>query len=108
MFRELAVDGYFLEYDTDRAGAEQAAQRDGAVRSIAGRQLAPGLLGLTRQRRQHLDEHWHHHLGPALADQRQGSVKIKEHVADVRPRGEARTEFDQTLKGGGRKHLLVS
>ena len=40
-------------------------------------------LGFAGQRRQHLDEHRHHHLRPALADQRQRAVEIEQNMADA-------------------------
>ena len=57
-------------------------------------QLAAVGLGLARQRRQHLDEHRHHDLGPALADQRQRAVEVEQDVADPGPGREARAEDD--------------
>ncbi len=45
--------------------------------------LAEGVLGLARLTGQDLDEHGDHHLGPALADQRQRPVEVEQDMADL-------------------------
>ena len=41
---------------------------------------------------EHLGEHRHHDLGPALTDQRQRAVEIEQNVADAGTRCEGRAE----------------
>jgi hypothetical protein len=50
--------------------------------------VLPQLLAALRGRRgrEDLDHHRNHHFGPALADQRQGAVKIKQDRAASPPR----------------------
>ena len=68
--------------------------------------LAAGGLRLARQAGQHLDEHRHHDVRPALANNRQRAVKIKQDVADVRPGGEGGGEFHPPAESMGR-HIIA-
>ena len=56
------------------------------------------LVGLARQRGQHLREHRHHHLRPALADQRERAVEVEQHVADLRARSKPGRELNQAME----------
>ena len=51
-------------------------------------------VGLAGPARQHLDEHRHHDLGPALADQRQRAVEVEQHVADLGARRQGSGQLD--------------
>ncbi len=64
---------------------------------VLERQLPAVCLGLARQGRQHLGEHRHHHVGPALADQRQRAVEVEQDVADAGPRCERRPKDDRPV-----------
>src|ERR1051326_6396793 len=71
-------------------------------------QTAAFLLVFLGPRGQHLDEHGHHDFGPALANERKRSVKIKKHVADVRARAESGTQFNRSFERRNGRHLTVS
>src|SRR5438105_14635560 len=60
-------------------------------------------LSFARPRRQHLHEHGNHHFGPALADERERTVEIKQHMADSPPRGKARRKFHPAPKLPGER-----
>ena len=51
-------------------------------------------VGLAAPAWQGLDEHRHHDLGPALADQRQRAVEVKQDVADLGARSQGSGQLD--------------
>src|SRR6185503_18077225 len=57
---------------------------------------------------QHFDEHGNHHFRPAFTNERQRAVEIEQDMTDPGARCEARTEFNQAMKGARRNHRPVS
>src|SRR5688572_20826907 len=71
---------------------------------VVDHELTSVVVRFARLARQELDKQGNHHVRPALADQRQGAIKVEQDVADVRTRRKGRTELDQSLEGRSMQH----